>query len=76
MPGFALNFFPLAADQFTITLYRFPYAEDKRPFVDDEQAVRRSLEVNGIRDSYWTLFQQIESGIATVCEPFTILTRQ
>ena len=70
MPGIALNFFPLAADQFTVSLYRFPYAEDKRPFAADEQAVRRSLEVNGIRDNYWTLFQQIEGGTVTVCEPF------
>ena len=73
MPGIALNFFPLVTDQFTITLYRVSYNENKRPFAADEQAVRRNLEVNGIRDYYWTLFQQIEGGIATVCEPFNNL---
>ena len=67
MSGIALNFFPLSTDQFTFTLYRFPYAEGKRPVAGDEQAVCRSLEVDGNRDNYWTLFQQTEGGTETVC---------
>ena len=69
MPGIALNLFPLTTDQFTITLYRLPYVEGIRPSVGDEKAVRRSLEVDSVRDHYWTLFQQIDGGVATVCEP-------
>lgn len=70
MHGIALNFFPLVTDQFTITLYRLPYVERERPTLGSEQAVRRNLEVEGKRDFYWTLFQQIENGIKTECEPF------
>ena len=68
MPGIALNLFPLTTTQFTITLYRLPYSEVNRPSVGDEQAVRRSFCINGSRDYYWTLFQQIDGGIATECE--------
>lgn len=70
MRGVALNFFPLETEQFTITLYRFPFVEGERPRCEDEEAVRRQLEVDGKRDSYWTLFQQNESGIGVVCKPF------
>ena len=70
MRGIALNFFPLVTDQFAITLYRLPYVEGERPSAGDEEAVRRNLEVEGERDLYWTLFQQIENGTEIVCEPF------
>ena len=50
MRGVALNFFPLETRDFAITLYRLPYVEGKRPKVSSEEAVRRSLEVDGIRD--------------------------
>jgi len=70
MRGIALNFFPLATDQFTITLYRLPYVEGKRPTSGSEEAVRRNLRVEGTRDSYWTLFQQIENGTEIDCGPF------
>ena len=70
MRGIALNFFPLVTNKFTITLYRLPYVEGKRPTSGSEVAVRRNLEVEGQRDLYWTLFQQIEDGIETECEPF------
>ncbi len=70
MRGVALNFFPLETEQFTITLYRFPYVEGERPSAGDEEAVRRNLEIEGERDLYWTLFQRIEHGTETVCEPF------
>ena len=70
MRGVALNFFPLKTHEFTITLYRHPYVESKRPVAGDEQAVRRSLEIDGERNDYWTLFQEAEGGVETVCEPF------
>ena len=70
MRGVALNFFPLKTHEFTIALYRHPYVESKRPVAGDEQAVRRSLEVDGERNDYWTLFQEAEGGVETVCEPF------
>ena len=70
MRGIALNFFPLVTDRFTITLYRLPYVEAERPKAGDEEAVRRNLEVDGERDLYWTLFQEIENSTEIVCEPF------
>ena len=70
MRGIALNFFPLVTDQFAITLYRLPYVEGERPSAGDEEAVRRNLEVEGERDLYWTLFQQIENSTEIVCDPF------
>ena len=70
MRGIALNFFPLETDQFTITLYRSPYIEGERPTSGNEEAVCRNLEVEGMRDRYWTLFQQTENGTEIVCKPF------
>ena len=70
MRGIALNFFPLATDRFTITLYRLPYVEAERPRAGDEKAMRRNLEVDGERDLYWTLFQKIENSTEIVCDPF------
>ena len=70
MSGVALNFFPLAKDQFTITLYRFPFVDGERPITCNEEAVRRSLEVDGHRDFYWTLFQRTKDGTKVVCQPF------
>ena len=68
--GVALNFFPLATDQFTITLYRFPFIEGERPRSGDEEAVRRRFEVDGNYDLYWTLFQRTEGSTEVVCKPF------
>lgn len=70
MRGVALNFFPLATDQFTITLYRLPFIEGKRPKAGDEEAVRRYLGVNGTSDPYWTLFQPADGSTEVVCKPF------
>ena len=71
MRGVALNFFPLATDQFTITLYRLPFIEGERPKAGDEEAVRRYLKIDGEGDYYWTFFQQpSEGGTKVVCEPF------
>ena len=71
MRGVALNFFPLATDQFTITLYRLPFVEGERPKAGDEEAVRRYLKIDGEGDYYWTFFQQpLEGGTEVVCEPF------
>lgn len=70
MRGIALNFFPAESNSFTITLYRFPYEEESPPISRQEEAVRRNLEVDGFRGLYWTLFQQTEGGIETVCKPF------
>ena len=70
MRGIALNFFPLETDQFTITLYRLPFVEGKRPTSGAEEAVRRVLEVDGKRDPYWTLFQRTENCTEMVCKPF------
>ena len=71
MRGVALNFFPLATDQFTITLYCLPFVEGERPKSGDEEAVRRYLKIDGEGDSYWTFFQQPpEGGTKVVCEPF------
>ncbi len=67
----ALNFFPLAKKQFSITLYRLPFVEGgERPEYEDEKAVRRTLDVNGIRDKYWTLFQKAPGSTEQVCRPF------
>ncbi len=70
MRGIALNFFPLKTDQFTITLYRLPFVEGKRPRCGDEKAVRRNLKVNGEYHPYWTLFQRSEGTTKVVCQPF------
>ena len=69
MSGIALNFFPLATDEFKITFYRLPYVEDERPTIGDETAVYRHLEINGSRELYWTLFQRPEDGVEEVYEP-------
>lgn len=65
----ALNFFPLATKQFNFTLHRTPYTESEQPESRGEKAVRRTLEVNGKRDQYWTLFQKIEGSTKEVLEP-------
>lgn len=70
MRGIALNFFPLETDEFNITLYRLPFVEGERPTSGDEEAVRRSLKINGEYQSYWTLFQQTEDATKVVCKPF------
>ncbi len=70
MRGVALNFFSLEIHDFTITVYRLPYVEGKRPTAGWEQATRRNLEVDGMRDYYWTLFQWAEDGTETMCKPF------
>ena len=70
MSGVALNFFPLATDQFTITLYRLPFIESERPRSGNEEAVRRHLEVDGNYSPYWTLFQRTEDSTEIVCKPF------
>ena len=70
MRGVALNFFPLDTHEFKITVYHLPYIESKRPSEGDESAVRRNLEVEGKRNLYWTLFQQIEDSTETECKPF------
>ena len=70
MRGVALNFFPLVTEQFTITLYRFPYVEGERPCAGDEEAVCRNLEVEGKRQLYWTLFHSVENSTETSCKPF------
>ncbi len=70
MSGIALNFFPLTTEQFTITLYVSPYTESERPRTCNEEAIRRSLEVDGHRDFYWTLFQPTKDNTKIVCQPF------
>ncbi|MDE2826815.1 MAG: Piwi domain-containing protein [Bacteroidota bacterium] len=64
----ALNFFPLETERFNVTLYRIPYTEGNRPECEEEEAVKRNLEINGSRDNYWTLFQKIEGSTKEVCE--------
>ncbi len=70
MRGVVLNFFPLATEQFTITLYHFPFVEGERPRCGDEEAVRRHLDVDGKHDFYWTFFQRSKDGTEVVCKPF------
>lgn len=70
MRGIALNFFPLATDQFRFTLYRLPYSEGERPDLVAERAVRRYFGVDGDKIPYWTLFQKIEGSTEVVCGPF------
>lgn len=70
MRRIALNFFPLETDEFTITLYRLPFVEGERPTSGDEEAVRRSLKVDGEYESHWTLFQRTEGATEMVCKPF------
>lgn len=70
MRDIALNFFPLATDQFTITLYRLPFVENERPVASCEHAVQRRLEVDGEYRPFWTLFQQTDGGTEVVCDPF------
>ena len=69
MSKITLNFFPLITDKFTVTLYRLPFVENNRPKCGDEKAVCRFLKVNSEGRNYWTLFQEIENSIKTVCEP-------
>lgn len=70
MRGVVLNLFPIASDDFTVTLYRLPFVEGERPSVRDEQAIQRHLTIDGRNERFWTLFQAIEGGATTVCEPF------
>ncbi len=70
MRGIALNFFPLETDQFTITLYRLPFVEGKRPTSGAEKAICRSLDVDGEYKPYWTLFQRTDESTEVVCNPF------
>ena len=70
MNGIALNFFPLTTDRFTITVYSLPFVENCRPAIGDEEAVQRYLEIDGVGDYHWTLFQPPEDGKKVVCEPF------
>ena len=70
MRGIALNFFPLSTEEFTFTLHRLPYLEGERPELDGEQAVRRSLEVDGEKKLYWTLFQKTQGSAEIVCGPY------
>ena len=70
MNEIALNLFPLSSDNFTFTLYSLPFVEGEKPRTGDEEAVRRSLEVEGKRNNYWTLFQRTEGSTEVVCSPF------
>lgn len=70
MRGIALNFFPVTTDHFTITLYRLPYVEGKRPQTAGEEAIQRTLEIQGEHARYWTMFQRAEGTEETVCSPF------
>ena len=70
MRGIALNFFPLATNEFNITVYCAPFVEGKRPEVGGELGVRRYLSVNGKREYYWTLFEPFANGIKVVCKPY------
>ena len=70
MRGVALNLFPTATDDFTFTLYRLPYIEDKRPWAGDEQAVRRYLTTNGRKEPFWTLFHPIQGVEPVTCHSF------
>ena len=70
MRGIALNFFPLKTHDFTITLHCLPFVEGEQHKVGDEEAIKRNLEVDGIRNFYWTLFQPIKDSREVVCEPF------
>lgn len=65
----ALNFLPLATEQFHITLYCIPFADGKRPEYKNETAVSRNLEVNGNYSKYWTLFQKPPDGTKQVFQP-------
>ncbi len=70
MDRIALNFLPLSSHEFTFTLYRLPFVEGDRPRVGEEAAVRRTLEEDGERSTYWTLFQRIEGSTDVQCNPF------
>ena len=70
MSRIALNFFPLTTDQFTIDLYCLPFVQGKRPRTRNEEAVRRSLKIDGHYDYYWTLFQRTKGSTKVVYQPF------
>ena len=70
MSRIALNFFPIATDEFKITLYCFPFIEGNRPSAGGENPVRRYLAVDGKRAYYWTFFEPIEGGIKVECTPY------
>ena len=65
-----LNFFPLATERFNITVYRVPFIEGERPRYGNNLASQRTLEVDGKRDKYWTLFQEVPGSTKQVCDPF------
>ena len=71
MRKIALNFLPLATDQFSFVLYRIPYAEGlNRPSAGDEQAIRRNLPDNDDRRFYWTTFGNITGSTRVRCKPY------
>ena len=70
MNGIALNFLRLTDLQFSIRLYRFPFIEDQRPEYGDERAVRRSMDIDGCSQSFWTLFQNADGGVEVVLQAF------
>ena len=70
MNGIALNFLRLVDLQFTITLHRFPFIEEQRPECGEERAVRRSLDIDGRHQPFWTLFQYTDGGVEVVLQAF------
>ena len=70
MDGIAINLFPLLDDNFTVTLYRLPFVEGKKPKIADEEAVCRKLEIDGEWRRYWTLFQSVEGSAKVERDPF------
>ena len=57
MSKISINLFPLATDQFTVTLYRLPF-NNIRPKSGEVEAVMRQLNVDGEYKPYWTCFQK------------------
>ena len=70
MSGIALNFFPLATDQFTFSVNCLPFVEGECPSIGDEKAVCRKLVIDGDSNLYWTVFQQLKGGTEVVCNAF------
>lgn len=60
MRGIALNFFPLITDDFTVTLYRYPYVESSRPEAEGRKAIQRNLEVEGERGTQGDVVELVE----------------
>lgn len=69
MSRIALNFFPVATDRFTITLYRLNVGGQERPPCDEGRVVRRYLKTNEEGEYHWCTFEPRPDATKIECKP-------